>query len=42
MKIKALSLVFAAVMLVSLSASATTLNACCGDPTCCDGGSCCK
>jgi hypothetical protein len=42
MKIKALSLVFAAVMLLSLSASAATVNACCGNPACCDGGTCCS
>jgi hypothetical protein len=42
MKIKALSLVFAAVMLLSLSASAATVNMCCGNPACCDGGTCCQ
>jgi hypothetical protein len=42
MKIKVLSLVFAAVMLLSLSASAATVGTCCGDPTCCDGGACCQ
>ena len=42
MKIKVLSLVFAAVMLSSLSASAAIVHMCCGNPTCCDGGTCCE
>jgi hypothetical protein len=42
MKIRVLSLVFAAGMLLSLSASAATINMCCGVPACCDGGSCCQ
>jgi hypothetical protein len=42
MKIKALSFVFAVVMLSSLSASAATAGICCGEPTCCDGGNCCQ
>jgi hypothetical protein len=42
MKIRVLSLAFAAVMLLTLSASAATFNACCGEPACCDGSGCCK
>lgn len=41
MKLRILSLVFAAVMFASLSASAATVSSCCGEPACCNGGSCC-
>ncbi len=40
MKIRILSFAFAAVMLLSLSASAATVSTCCGEPACCDGGCC--
>jgi len=42
MKIRVLSLVVAAVMFLSLSASAATVLSCCGEASCCDGSSCCK
>ena len=42
MKIRVLSLVVAAVMFLSLSASAATALSCCGEASCCDGSSCCK
>ena len=42
MKIRVLSLAFAAVLLMSLSASAATHSTCCGDPACCNGGDCCN
>lgn len=42
MKLKALVFAFAAVLMLSLSAQAATVFTCCGDPACCDGGSCCK
>ena len=42
MKIRVLSLAFAAVLLLSLSASAATHSTCCGDPACCNGGDCCN
>jgi hypothetical protein len=41
MKLKALALAFAAVLIFSLSAQAATVFTCCGNPACCDGG-CCK
>ena len=40
MKIRVLA--FAAVMFLSLSASAATLTTCCGEPACCNGGACCN
>jgi len=42
MKLKALVLVFAVVLFISLSAQAATVVACCGNPACCDSGGCCK
>lgn len=42
MKLKALSLVVAAVFLFSLSAQAATVYTCCDNPACCDGSGCCK
>jgi len=42
MKLKALVLVFAALLFISLSAQASTVVACCGNPACCDSGGCCK
>ena len=42
MKIRTLSLIFSAVVLLSLTASAATSSNCCGDPVCCDSGTCCK
>jgi hypothetical protein len=41
MKLKALVFAFAAALLLSLPAGAT-VTTCCGNPACCDGGSCCK
>ena len=42
MKLKALVFAFAAALLLSLSARATTVATCCGTPACCDGSSCCN
>jgi hypothetical protein len=43
MKLKAIAFAFAAILFASLSAqAATTLAPCCGNPACCDGGSCCQ
>jgi hypothetical protein len=42
MKLKALVFAFVAVLFISLSAQAATIGTCCGNPACCDGGSCCN
>jgi hypothetical protein len=42
MKLRILSSMFLAVIMLALPASAATFNACCGNPSCCNGGDCCK